>query len=156
QSGRVVLPGGMSYGMLVLAGGDHMTLAAARQVRSLVQQGATVLATKKPLGSRSLADGPAGDEEVRKIADELWGPGEPGAQGEHASGKGRVIWGRDPAAVLAELGQPKDFEAASGDTANDILFAHRRAGSEDIYFIANHLNHPAKFSGMFRQQGLNP
>ncbi len=154
KDGRVVLPGGMSYRVLVLAGGDHLTLAAARQLRELVMQGAVVLASKKPVGSRSLANGAEGDAEVRKIADELWGQGEPGNSGEHATGQGKVIWGRTPAEVLAGLGLPKDFQAV--DTKQKILFAHRRSGTDDIYFVANHLAEPATFTGVFRVQGKIP
>jgi len=58
EGGRVVLPDGMSYRLLVLAGGPRLTLAAARQVRALVVAGATVLGPAKPTGSPSLGDGP--------------------------------------------------------------------------------------------------
>jgi hypothetical protein len=156
KDGRVVLPSGMSYSVLVLAGGDRLTLAAARQLRALVTQGAVVLTSGKPVGSRSLADGAAGDAEVRKIADELWGQGQPASSGASATGRGKVIWGRPPAAVLGELGVPKDFEAVSDKTGQNILFAHRRSGADDIYFVANHLGKPATFTGLFRVQGKIP
>jgi len=156
KEGRVVLPGGMSYSVLVLAGGDQMTLAAARHLRELVTQGAVVLASSKPVGSRSLADGAAGDAEVQKIADELWGPGQQGSSGEHVTGLGKVIWGRTPAEVLGGLGLSKDFEAVHTKLGKKILFAHRRAGSNDIYFVANHGGEPTKFTGVFRMQGKIP
>ncbi len=156
KDGRVVLPGGMSYAVLVLAGGDRLTLAAARQLRALVTQGAVVLASGKPVGSRSLADGAAGDAEVRKIADELWGPGQPTASGERATGLGKVIWGRAPAEALAGQGVPKDFEVAPAQADQSILFAHRRSETDDIYFVANHLGQPAVFTGRFRVQGKIP
>ena len=154
KDGRIVLPSGMSYRVLILAGGDHLTLAAARQLRELVTQGAVVLASSKPVGSRSLADGVAGDAEVRKIADELWGAGQPGSSGEHPTGRGKVIWGRTPAEVLGELKLSKDFEAAH--TKQKILFAHRRADADEIYFVANHSEEPVKFTGVFRVQGKIP
>ncbi len=156
KAGRVVLPSGMSYSVLALAGGERMTLAAARQLRALVTQGAVVLGPKKPVGSPSFADGAAGDAEVRKIADELWGPGQPGPSGEHATGRGRVIWGRTPAEVLRELGLPKDFEVASAEPGRKILFAHRRTASDDIYFVANHSGEPLAFTGRFRVRGRTP
>jgi alpha-L-rhamnosidase/Polysaccharide lyase family 4, domain III/Polysaccharide lyase family 4, domain II len=156
KDGRVVLPGGMSYRVLVLAGGDRLTLAVARQLRALVTQGAVVLASSKPLGSRSLADGTAGDAEVRKIADKLWGPGQPSSSGEQTTGRGKVIWGRTPAVALSELGVSKDFEAASAKPGQNILFAHRRSGTDEIYFVANHLGKPTTFNGLFRVQGKIP
>jgi alpha-L-rhamnosidase len=156
KDGRVVLPSGMSYRALVLAGGDRLTLAAARQLRKLVTQGAIVIATSKAAGSRSLADGAAGDVEVRRIADELWGQGQPGTSGEQATGRGKVIWGRTPAQVLGGLGLPKDFEPVPTNPERKILFAHRRSGTDDIYFMANHLAEPAAFNGLFRIQGKIP
>ena len=156
KDGRIVLPGGMSYSVLVLAGGDHLTLAAARQLRALVTQGAVVLASGKPVGTRSFADGPAGDAEVRTIADELWGSGQPGPEGEHVTGKGRVVWGRTPAGVLSGMGLPRDFEATPAGPDRKILFAHRRSGTDDIFFVANHLDEPATFTGRFRVRGRIP
>ena len=123
---------GMSYRMLVLAGGDHLTLAAARHLEALVKAGATVLGPMKPVGSPSFGDGAAGDAEVRRIADELWGPGVPNSPGEHQTGLGTMAWGRSPADELALLGAPKDFEATGADV--DILFAHRRSEQGDILF----------------------
>ncbi len=150
KDGRLLLPGGMSYRMVVLAGGDRMTLAAARQLEALVKAGATVLGSSKPLGSPSLGDGPAGDAEVRRLADELWGPGKPAGSGERKTGLGSMVWGRSPADELGLLATPKDFEAQGADM--DILYAHRRSGSEDIYFLANHRETPASFTGSFRSE----
>ncbi len=154
QDRRLVLPGGMSYRMLVLAGGDHLTLAAARHLEALVKAGATVLGPTKPVGSPSFGDGAAGDAEVRRIADELWGPGAPNGPGEHRTGLGTVAWGRPPADELALLGAPKDFEATGADV--DLLFAHRRSEQGDIYFLANHRETPASFTGNFRAEGGMP
>lgn len=156
KDGRVVLPGGMSYRALVLAGGDRLTLAAARHLRKLVADGAVVIASSKPVGSRSLADGTTGDAEVRKIADELWGPGKSTGSGEQITGRGKVIWGRTPAEVLSGLGLPKDFEAGPNKPQQKILFAHRRSGIDDIYFVANHRAEPVAFTGVFRVQGKIP
>ena len=154
KDGRVVLPGGMSYRMLVLAGGDRMTMAAARQLEALVRAGATILGPRKPLGSPGLEDGAAGDAEVRRIADKLWGPGVPDNSGERKTGLGTMIWDRSPADELKLLDTPEDFEAIGADT--DILFAHRKSGFDDIYFLANHRDTPASFTGNFRAAGGVP
>lgn len=143
KDGRIVLPDGMSYRMLVLAGGDRMTVAAARKLRSLVNAGAAVLGPVKPVGSPSLADGAAGDEEVRKIAEELWG-------------SGRVIQDLSPAAALASLGTPPDFEFSGGTDSGKFLHAHRRTETEDIRFVANHTSQGRKLTATFRTSGLVP
>lgn len=143
KDGRIVLPDGMSYRLLVLAGGNRMTLAAARKLRALVNDGAAVLGPVKPDGSPSLGDGPAGDEEVRKIADELWDTG-------------RVIQNMTPAAALASLETPQDFEILGDHADAKILFAHRRAPDADIYFVANHKPSAIKMTAAFRVTGGVP
>ena len=54
KDGRIVLPDGMSYRLLILAGGNQLTLVAARKIRELVSAGSVVLAPVKPTGSPSL------------------------------------------------------------------------------------------------------
>lgn len=143
KDGRIVLPDGMSYRILVLAGGDRMTLAAARKLRTLVEAGAAVLGPVKPTGSSSLADGPEGDAEVRKIAGDLWD-------------SGRVIQHMSPAAALASMGTPPDFEVSAKTGGGKVLHAHRRTESADIRFIANHESRGRKLTAIFRTTGLVP
>ncbi len=121
QAGRLVLPGGMSYRMLVLPHTRTMTPQLLRTIRDLVKAGATVLGAP-PVKSPSLQDYPKCDEEVRTLARELWGEeacsvpvrayqetpdgvtGTPKREiqrlgnpttNERSFGKGRVIWGRE-------------------------------------------------------------
>jgi hypothetical protein len=97
----------------------------------------------KPEGSPSFSDGPAGDEEVRKIADELWDTG-------------RVLHGMTPAAALASLKTPPDFEIRGDSKEVKILFAHRRTAERDIYFVANHKPAAIKLTAAFRVTGRIP
>ncbi len=105
KDGRLLLPDGMSYRLLVLPQVDTMTPALLRKIRDLVRAGATVLGPP-PQKSPSLADYPQCDAEVRLLAEELWDslvvPASAGALGqppeggttnrERRIGKGRVIW----------------------------------------------------------------
>jgi hypothetical protein len=103
NDGRIVLPDGMSYRMLVLPQVATMSPHLLRKIRELVEAGAVVLGSP-PRQSPSLAGYPQCDEEVRGLARELWGeelvsqvPGvEPPRGGpatiERRVGKGRVIW----------------------------------------------------------------
>lgn len=54
------------------------------------------------------------------------------------------------------LGLPADFEAKPAGGTQKILFAHRRSGADDIYFVANHLRQAANFTGVFRVRGKTP
>ena len=93
KDGRIVLPDGMSYRLLVLPKTKTMTPRLLRKIKELVEAGATVTGPR-PLRSPGLSDYPKCDEQVRKIADELWGKDKPSAEiTEHSRRKGRVFWG---------------------------------------------------------------
>ena len=93
KEGRLVLPDGMSYRMLVLPQVETMTPKLLGKIKELVAAGATV-AGSRPVKSPSLSDYPKCDEEVRSLAAELWGAGAPPAEiTEPGYGKGRVFWG---------------------------------------------------------------
>ncbi len=88
KDGRLVLPSGMSYRVLVLPEVETMTPKLLRKVREMVKAGATVVGPA-PLRSPSLSNYPQCDAEVQKLTRELWG----GRAGEVTRfGKGRVIW----------------------------------------------------------------
>ena len=93
QDGRITLPDGMSYRMLVLPRTATMTPALLRKIKELVMAGATVVGAP-PIKSPSLEDYPRCDEQVRALAAELWGGGEaPAELTERRVGKGRIFWG---------------------------------------------------------------
>jgi hypothetical protein len=91
QDGNLVLPHGMSYRVLVLPEVETITPALLRKVKQLVEAGATVLGPR-PLKSPSLSGYPKCDDDVRKLAAELWGT-ESTAESfaERALGKGRLV-----------------------------------------------------------------
>jgi hypothetical protein len=133
-----------------------MSLAAGRQLKALVAAGATVLSSHKLIGSPTFSDGAEGDAEVRQIADELWGNMQPGSAGEKKTGAGRVIWGRSPGDVLAELNVPRDFRLADAAADAAVLFAHRATQDRDIYFVENHRDRGEKITAAFRVIGRVP
>jgi hypothetical protein len=95
KDGRLVLPDGMSYRLLVMPQVETMTPQLLRKLKELVEAGATVVGAR-PSKSPSLSAYPKCDEEVTKLADELWGDGEtPAELTERPYGKGRVIRGRE-------------------------------------------------------------
>ncbi len=93
NEGRLELPGGASYKLLVLPDCDTMTPRLLKKVRDLVEAGAMVLG-RPPRKSPSLTDYPRCDLEVKKLADELWGGDvAPAELVGRRFGKGRVYWG---------------------------------------------------------------
>ncbi len=71
RDGRVVLPSGMSYRLLMLPDMPKMTPQVAAKVKELVLAGATVIGPR-PDSSPSLENYPACDEEIRNLAKDVW------------------------------------------------------------------------------------
>jgi hypothetical protein len=151
NEGRLMLPDGMTYRVLVLPEIDRMTLPVLRKIRDLVAGGATVVG-KKPVGSPSLTGYPDADREVQALAAELWGDTDGNAITRHAYGKGRIVWGLKPAEVLASLRIPRDFECSRA-LDFDLPWIHRLAGETDVYFLANRTDRPQDIEARFRVGG---
>jgi hypothetical protein len=162
KDGRLVLPGGMSYRVLVLPCFDTMTPALLRKIKTLVEAGATVIGGP-PRKSPSLSDYPKCDEEVKRLADGLWGKGGPlAAMGQILTDKNLCPTAGDPhsgpypdyrvaADVLAKIGVCPDFEADK-----ELRYTHRRDGETDIYFVANGGQAAVEATCVFRVSGKVP
>ena len=72
RDGRIVLPDGMSYRALVMPPAETMTPKLLRRVKELVASGATLIGPR-PLKSPSLNNFPKCDNEVKSLADEIFG-----------------------------------------------------------------------------------
>jgi len=155
RNGRLILPDGMSYRILILPESRFMTPAVARKIRSLVAEGATVVGPK-PEQSPSLAQYPVCDEEVRRIANEVWGNLDGKKVTERVFGKGRIIWGKPLARVFAEWGMPPDFQVEGKSSGEGTAYIHRRAGSVEMYFVSNQRSEPAQLDLAFRVSGKTP
>ena len=91
EDGRLILPDGMRYRLLVLPAVETMTPRLLRRIKELVEAGATVVGAP-PVKSPSLMGFPGCDDEVKRLAAELFGPDAPGeALVERRLGKGRVF-----------------------------------------------------------------
>jgi len=92
KDGRLVLPDGMSYRLLVLPKLSTMTPSLLRKIKQLVEDGATVVGPR-PLRSPSLKDYPRCDQELKSLADDLWGNCDGKTVKERRVGKGKILWG---------------------------------------------------------------
>jgi len=147
----------------------NMTPQTLQCISKLVRAGATVVGPR-PQHSPSLADFPKCDTQVKKLAAELWGtfgvpasagsataPPEGGTpSGEHAFGKGRVIWGKTLADIFAEQNLKPDFEFHGDSDATHLAYAHRVAGDADIYFVSNQRREFDSAGCTFRVSGKVP
>lgn len=153
KGGRIVLPAGTDYALLVLPDTPFQTPAMARKVRDLVRGGAVVLGPKPQL-SPSLAGAPASDAEVKAIGDEVWGPCDGKAVKEHAFGQGRVLDGLTPAAALARLGVAP--AVAVRPEGARLSWIERRAGEARVFFVSNQSGSTLPVEVSFRVAGLQP
>ena len=159
KGGRLVLPDGMSYRVLVLPDRTGISLPVLRKLKDLVKAGATVIGPK-PTQTYSLTDYPQCDAEVARLASELWGDAPIASQLQRRFGDGRVISGKAAREVLLADGVMPDFEYRTGEkssTPSTVLdYIHRTTGGADIYFVANRLGHWVEADCMFRATGKAP
>ena len=175
KDGKLMLPDGMSYRVLVLPEQETMTPALLRKIKQLVQAGATVIGPP-PRKSPSLSGYPACDAEVAALAKEIWGNCDGRQITEHRLGKGRIVWEGNPdrrpilvknpsgaiepqqygdfrivSRVLGEMNVRQDLESAV-----PLRYAHRRDGQTEIYFVANPEDRVVSTECSFRVKGKQP
>ena len=152
DDGYLTLPSGMRYRVLLLPPTDRLTPAMLRKIKELVTAGATVLGDR-PSKSPSLTGYPKCDAEVAALAAELWG-NTAETSGSRTFGKGRVVWGKPLAELLAEAGVKPDFESARPEAK--CAWIHRRADDSDIYFVSNQSDASQIVPCTFRVAGKVP
>jgi len=173
EDGRIVLPGGASYGLLVVPGGlkmspdsAAMSPEVAKKLQELVQAGATVLLHRQSTHSPGLRDFSNADKEVQQLtaslnqSDNSQSSTVTTAAGEAAvsAPKGRVLRGPYKAETFAALGLERDVVAnnVSGQRAKGIAWTHRTAPEFDIYFISNQLDSARTINLSLRVAGRQP
>ena len=156
KNGRLTLASGANYGVLVLPLNDSdLTPTLLECIGKLVSAGATVIGSR-PQHSPSLADYPKCDAQVKKLANEIWGKCDGTSVFENTTGKGRVIWGKSLAEVLAAQNLKPDFEFTNAAANAQLAYVHRVAGGTDIYFVSNQRRQFDSTECTFRVDGKIP
>jgi hypothetical protein len=155
KDGRLVLPHGVSYRVLVLPKLATMRPELLKKIAELVRAGATVIG-EPPTQSPSMTGFPECDVQVRKLAADLWGGSEIAGSGEHRFGSGQVIWGRPLEEVFASLKLPADLIFRKASRKSKFLFTHRHSAEADIYFVSNQNDNPEQVECAFRVTGRQP
>lgn len=164
ENGKIVFPGASSYEIMVLPNFKSMTPALLEKIASLVEQGAKIIGNP-PAKSPSLTDYPNCDNQVKALAEKLWGPLQaPEERKERKFGEGTIYWGgnlsnlaadvlypsyQNTAELLAQMNIFEDFTS----TNNSIRFGHRRTKDTDIYFLANRTDVFQTIDCSFRAEG---
>ncbi|MCG6191338.1 glycosyl hydrolase [Maribellus maritimus] len=140
SDGKIILPDGMSYRVLVLTPEETINLKVLRKVEQLVLNGATVL-SPRPKRATGLSGYPESDNEVNEIAQLMWGDIDGKNKTRHQYGKGQVIWGENINNVLNALEVRPDFSFKSSSDKTALDYIHRKLGNQDIYFLVNRFAH---------------
>ncbi len=144
KDGKIFLPDGMNYRVLVLPERDVISLPVLKKISELVKAGATIIGPK-PARGEVLDNFAATDAAIKKIADELWGG---------QTGNGRVITGKTAWQVLEADGVKPDCEIQAIN--GDFDFIHRTTEGAEIYFIANRTNLAVSATAAFGVTGKAP
>jgi hypothetical protein len=148
KDGRIVLPHGISYRILVLPPFETMRPEVLKSVKRLVNDGATVLG-EAPKRSPSYQNYPEADRELTALADEMWGDK---TAKQRSYGKGKILSGMTIEEALKTLNIAPDV------TLNDpeIVYSHRSTADREIYFIANRSEKTVQMMPEFRIAGKRP
>jgi len=152
KDGRMVLPDGMSYKLLVLPKLKTIRPELLAKIKELVAQGANILGPA-PERSPSLANFPEADAKVKSMVAELWGDVNGTTVKFRTLGKGTVMSGMDMQTALNTLNIIPDFKT---NTSDPVLFVHRSGPQAEIYFISNQSEKQITFSPTFRSVAMQP
>lgn len=152
KNGKLVLPDGMTYSLLVLPKLETMRPELLLKIRDLVNEGATILGPA-PKRSPSLQGYPSADDEVQKLAAELWGNINGTTIQSHKFGKGMVLSGMDMQTALNSLSIIPDFNV---NAQEPVLFIHRTTTDGEMYFVSNQSDKLIDVSPEFRVTGKQP
>ena len=133
KDGRLILPDGMSYAIMLLPDQVHMPLQVLRKISELVKAGATVVGPR-PATVPGLKDWEQDNAILNKLSGELWGASDGKTVFENKYGKGLIIWGNSADEVLHKKQIVPDFSFTG---PSEIDYIHRTTDIGEIYFLRN-------------------
>ncbi len=152
KDGKFVLPDGMSYSIMVLPPIKTMRPELLAKIESLVAQGGVIFG-QAPEKSPSLENYPESDNQVKELAQKLWGSEKEEEMEIKKYGDGYVVDELDMKAALRTLDIARDVDIKSG---LPILWTHRTSPGMEIYFLTNQSEEKISFTPSFRVNGLKP
>ena len=150
--GRMILPDGLSYKILVLPDSKTMRPKVLEKIKELVYQGAVIIGNP-PQKSPSLYNYANTDRRIIELSKELWGESYDGTKKIVDFGKGKVI-------RLMDMNEAFKFADITPDLKlpekTPVLWIHRTLGDKDIYFLSNQSDAKISFDASFRVEGMRP
>lgn len=152
KDGRLVLPDGMSYALMVLPDKVDMPLAVLKKISELVNAGATIVGPR-PTTVPGLNNWQQENLMLNQLSDKMWGSSNNKNIFENPYGKGRVLWGITADAALKKLNIEPDFSFTG---TSEIDYIHRTTDVGEIYFLRNEKAVAVKAQCGFRVKGMYP
>ena len=149
KDGRFVLPDGMTYRLMVLPPLKTIRPEVLEKLAALVKEGGVILGPK-PEKSPSLEGYPKCDEQVKHVADELWGAS---IADTRAIEKGWVLTYTDLQQAMDFIKVPADFNP---EGKYPVVWTHRTKPGMEIYFVSNQGKEKLVFMPSFRIAGKQP
>jgi hypothetical protein len=110
-----------------------------------------------PKYAATLKNWPGCDQQVLKIAAEIWGDLDGKTRTERKFGKGRIVWGKTPREVLLADGVQPDFTfTGQANQPETFDYIHRTSGDTEIYYVINRTNRSESNEFTFRVSGKQP
>ncbi len=154
KNGRIVMPTGMSYRLLMLPKSGRLSVSTLSKIQELVSAGATLLGLP-PTETPGLEAYPKGDAQLKLIAQKVWGNSTVSkGVGQRKVGKGLVMWNMSVAQALQALKVDPDVQVI--DNYNKVRYIHRRTADADIYFVCHSGQEPVQLQVAFRTAGKIP
>ena len=152
KNGRLVLPDGMSYAVMLLPDQVHMPLEVLKKISELVKAGATIVGPR-PTTVPGLNDWQENNIALNQLSGELWGASDGKTIFENAYGKGRVICGISADEVLKKKNIEPDF---SFTRTSEIDYIHRTTDMGELYFLRNEREEAVSGMCRFRVKEMYP
>ena len=149
RDGKIYLPDGMCYEVLVLPDRIGITPEVIAKLEELAKDGATIIGPK-PVTSVGLRGNKEAEAKVRKISDAMWGNPDRISNEKVAYGKGFIWTGKQIRNILLDKGILPDFIYASNKPEALIDYIHRKTDDADIYYVVNRNERPEYIHASFR------
>lgn len=153
QNGKIIVPGGIEYKVLVLPDHRVLSLEALKKVESILSQGAEVIGYK-PERLVSLVGDNKAQREFQELSDKIWGEYRRD-KGSKKYKKGTISWGVAAREYLVSKGISPDF-VVLGNNAENFDYIHYTIGKLEVYFVSNQTEEPQTLNADFRIEGRQP
>ncbi|HBB92774.1 MAG TPA: hypothetical protein DC042_13940 [Bacteroidales bacterium] len=155
DDGRLRLPDGMSYRVLVLQDQEHMQLEVLQKLETLVSAGATVIGPK-PRDVPGMRDYVSRKAELEKLADTMWESCDGTTVKQNRYGKGKIVWGYTAREWLARESVSPDFFCPDKILDQHLDYIHRQTEDLEIFFVRNTSLNQLSADCRFRVAGFEP